>query len=355
MSRSHAFVVYLLLVTASTAAVSAQPTYTMTQIGRVPINGVGLTLIDDINDKGELTGGIQGVEFIHPFIWRSGEMTQLGNQSGQSPFAVLNDRLHVATHLFNPALGAEEAVLWRRGQISPLGSPSVVFAFTPVEINNRGIILGFVFDQVSFTFNTYLRDRSGAFELLDALPGASSMIPFDLNERGVAVGFSESIVGDRIVVQGVIWHDGAVERLRMPPGTELDFPRAINNCGQIAGEARINGATTGFVWDEGELTMLPGVDPAQDIFTAATDINNRGWIVGVSFSVDRQVAALWRDGVAYDLNTLISPDDPLKPFVTLSSAILINDRGFIVAGGIDSRRVGGEGSSFYLLRPARRK
>jgi uncharacterized membrane protein len=357
MSHSHAFLACLLLLATSTAAVSAETTYTLTRIGPVPINGIGLTFIDDINDKGELSGGIQGVEFIHPFIWRSGEMTQLGNQAGQSPFAVLNDRSHVATHLLDPESGFVEAFLWRRGEFSPLGvPPGAAPPFTPVAINNRGIILGSTSTNVpQFTSEAYLRDRSGTFELLDALPGSLSTSPTDLNERGVAVGISQSIVNNRSLVQSVIWRDGAVEPLNMLPGTGFNVARAINDRGEVTGEALINGVINAFVWHEGEVRTLPMLDPAQDLFTSAFDINKRGWVAGTAGSLDRQVAVLWRDGVAYDLNTLISPDDPLEPFVTLFSAVLINNRGWIVVNGIDSRLGPEEGSSPYLLIPTRRK
>ncbi len=50
-------------------------------------------------------------------------------------------------------------------------------------------------------------------------------------------------------------------------------------------------------------------------------------------------AFLWRnDGTKIqDLNKLIDPTDPLKPYVTLTSGDFINDSGDIVAEGTDSR------------------
>jgi hypothetical protein len=48
-----------------------------------------------------------------------------------------------------------------------------------------------------------------------------------------------------------------------------------------------------------------------------------------------------------DVNELIDPADPLKPYVTLTRGDFINDRGDILAYGNDSRT--GE-SGFYLLQ-----
>jgi hypothetical protein len=48
-----------------------------------------------------------------------------------------------------------------------------------------------------------------------------------------------------------------------------------------------------------------------------------------------------------DLNTLVDPTDALAPYVTLQEATAINDSGWIVANGVDSRG----GNFAYLLTP----
>jgi hypothetical protein len=47
--------------------------------------------------------------------------------------------------------------------------------------------------------------------------------------------------------------------------------------------------------------------------------------------------AFFYNGLMNDLNTLISATDPLKPYVTLTSGVGINDNLLIVANGVDSR------------------
>ena len=59
-------------------------------------------------------------------------------------------------------------------------------------------------------------------------------------------------------------------------------------------------------------------------------------------------AFLWIDGSLHDLNDLVDPADPLKPFVTLRSAGDINDRGQILADGSDNRSTG---RRVYILTP----
>jgi hypothetical protein len=53
-------------------------------------------------------------------------------------------------------------------------------------------------------------------------------------------------------------------------------------------------------------------------------------------------------GTTSNLNTLIIATDPNRPFVTLTSAIAINDKGWILANGLDSRT---SVTGAYLLTP----
>jgi hypothetical protein len=61
----------------------------------------------------------------------------------------------------------------------------------------------------------------------------------------------------------------------------------------------------------------------------------------------RQEATLWLGTHVVELDRLVRADDPLKPFVHLTSAESINDRGDIVASGVDSRAP--EARTVYFL------
>jgi hypothetical protein len=96
---------------------------------------------------------------------------------------------------------------------------------------------------------------------------------------------------------------------------------------------------------------LPGIRP-DDISSTAGSINNRGQIVGTTIESTSSsgVATLWQNNTAFDLNALVRDDDPLKPYVILQSTSFINNRGEILAGGVDSRGSPFEGAA-YLLTP----
>jgi probable HAF family extracellular repeat protein len=81
-------------------------------------------------------------------------------------------------------------------------------------------------------------------------------------------------------------------------------------------------------------------------------INATGQIVGSSdYSGGTATHAFFYNGVITDLNALIGPTDPLQSFVTLTSAVGINDSFLILANGVDSRS-GGLQHAYLLQGPA---
>ena len=120
---------------------------------------------------------------------------------------------------------------------------------------------------------------------------------------------------------------------------------AINAAGQVTGDLDVisigvNGDTIigsyAFLYSNGttsNLGTLPGGN-----YSVGNAINSTGQVVGSSTSTGNSNShAIFYNGVMTDLNSLISSADPLKPYVTLTSAVGINDSLLILANGLDSR------------------
>ena len=83
-----------------------------------------------------------------------------------------------------------------------------------------------------------------------------------------------------------------------------------------------------------------------DAYSSAITISNDGLVLGVSVSASFSPrAALWRDGKAIDLNTLVPADSALY----LESACSINEKGEII--GFASPKNNPSESHAYLARP----
>jgi hypothetical protein len=140
----------------------------------------------------------------------------------------------------------------------------------------------------------------------------------------------------------------------LPIAPQESTAGGINNRHQVIGGFMSEAGWQAFTWKRGLFSELPALHENQAASVAA-DINDSGLIVGyvqVQLPEAAIFPTLWDGTLAFDLNTLIVQSDPLKPFVTLHVAQLINNRSQIVARGTDSRVP--NQSRTFLLNPVKR-
>jgi probable HAF family extracellular repeat protein len=316
----------VLLLCAAGAAAAPAVSYRITQIDADPPGTLPI-FVTDLNDKGVVVGlsDANNPDVRHAFLWRDGKYIDLNARidgAVVSEASGVNNRSEVIGQYFD-AQGTERSFLLRKGKFIPIDC----FA---EDINNRGRIAGegCIWDRGEVTI----------------LP------PFgvrQINDRDVVVG-TGSFAPNRL--RAVIWQEGQLIDLGVPPGFFDSRGRGINNRGQVIGTVEGGLPTSGFLWEDGVMTLLPGL--TAETIGVPFSINDVGEIVGNSDLPlgGRAAATLWDDdGQIFDLNKLIRRDDPLRPFVRFSHALLINNRGQIVAIGFDSRDPTRTG--MYLLSP----
>jgi probable HAF family extracellular repeat protein len=162
--------------------------------------------------------------------------------------------------------------------------------------------------------------------------GMTNLTPFG---SGVAYGINDSgqIVGDS-ASSAFLYSNGVMTYLT-PPGTDLSTAAAINNSGQIAGQAGVPGVA--FLYSDGAFTPLSLPAP-YNYESRATGINASGQVIGDSEDISSSPRAfLYSGGKMTDLGTLGN--------WAASMATGINDSGQVV--GVVYTPSGGSSAFIY--------
>jgi probable HAF family extracellular repeat protein len=153
-----------------------------------------------------------------------------------------------------------------------------------------------------------------------------------LGQRWSCAAFFPSSTGHRCL--GFAWQNGVMHPLPTLGGNN-GYAAGANNLGQIVGwaETAVHDPTCiapqvlqfqAVIWEprRGQIRQLPPLEGDPD--SAATAINNRGQVVGISGTCYKAVGALsakaflWQRGVMKDLNTLVRKAPPFCSMPTTS-------------------------------------
>jgi uncharacterized membrane protein len=335
-----------------------QTSYRLTFIGtaaRDQFGGISLT-IHDLNNKGQVVGTRlpEGASSAEAFIWSGGEFETIANPfpGGASSSAMgVNDRSEVVLRAQDQQ-GQSHFLLWQQGAFTELDfdNEPTLHISAVLDLNNRRQVLAFA-QNAQFENFDVVWQRHRLMRLQEPSNGANAIASV-INNRGDVGG----VISAETFIPAV-WRDGVLSPLPLPADASAGFLEDLNDLGVVAGTLNFPGSfnTAGAVWSRTQtirLAPLTGKESSQ-----AQAINDHGIVAGQSYSdfimQSDQLATIWRDARPVDLNTVIAAGDPLRPFVELRRAFLINDRGQILVEGRDSRQTNPDDESFYLLTPER--
>jgi probable HAF family extracellular repeat protein len=339
----------LLLCAWSLPALAAQG-YRVVPITENGTTGIG---VNDLNSRGEVVGTRSVAGTTRAFRWRAGRFTDLHDvidpASSLTEGRGINDRSAVvAADWMN---GQYHGVLIRGSHVSPISVVAGETRVYPLDINNRGQILAE--SAGGAQSGDFLIDGDNVQSLGGPPDQPDSMNAIALNDRGAVLGNSWGIEGSH----AALWQDGVTLDLGVVAGSASSFGYDVNNHNHVVGVADVYGASQAMHWRDGTMSLLPQLAPSpiagsQEIASSAESLNDWGMIVGGTVfedpetQVDWNTATLWWGDQVVELDGLIRADDPLKPFVHLTDALEINNRGDIVAAGSDSRA---PGRTIYFL------
>jgi probable HAF family extracellular repeat protein len=329
---------------------------------------------DDIAGTSKLSGQSGGG---HAFLYlrECGCMQDLALASRELSHAWAVDDHDLVAMDSDPAPGEPygPAVLWTDGGRVELPStdPTVNEYGTAYAINTRGIVVGSAWSTAGSAHATLWTPHAGKYIATDmGTFGGSFSRALSVNDRADAVGTADTgQTGNNCQPDAAggsrdhafLYSHGALQDLgTLSPVMDDSDANGINNADDVVGSSAVGGCTNNplglthaFLWRKGVMQDL-GTLAGGDYQSSAEAINDGGnggdgggngnsgdhaQIVGYSEINAQHVrhAFLDIDGKMLDLNFLIDPNDPLRPYVTLWDATAINCAGDIAAWGWDSR------------------
>jgi probable HAF family extracellular repeat protein len=280
--------------------------------------GGNQSVANAINDRGQVAGGA---------------LNAISDPFANGPLPCNGCGTFAQTFLFVPAATETHAFLWRGGEIQDLGTLGGPDS-TAVVVNDRGQVAG-------QSFINSLPNSSGVptvdpffwenGKMLDigSLGGSYGFSNW-LNSRDQVVGVS-NLAGDQ-AHHAFLWSkkQGLLDLGTLSGYSFASTANWINDAGEIVGESDSPTGSRAFFWENGVMTNLGTV--AGDACSVANSINSQGQIVGFGaadcFNEDHAFLSEG-GGPIIDLQSLIPPGSAL----TLIDAIFINDRGEIAARG----------------------
>jgi probable HAF family extracellular repeat protein len=318
----------ILLLAAPTVGRAGPIYYTIIDLGVLP--GGGQSWANSVNDQGVAAG----VSTNGPVRWVNGVVQSLGTLPG-GPFGGGAYDINAAGQIVGVASNERSqgrAIIWDAVTgMRDLGTLPGDTASYAHGINNLGWVIGTSSDGrgvgSGFVWDTTAMRR------LNPLPNGLNSSAWAINDTGVIAGTSDQ--------QAVVWNGGVPVPLPfLQAGDIYSGAHDINSSGLVVGYSDATGTSEdAVVWSGGAvvgLGYLPG-----DFRSAAWGVNDAGWVVGESQTLQTRRAFVWDGTEMHDLNTLIAGPNP---FTSLGDARAISNSGHIVGYG----EVGGVTHAFLL-------
>jgi probable HAF family extracellular repeat protein len=327
----------LALSVALVSSAQASPIYSLTDLGTL---GGQFSVATAINDAGQVVGVSQtgnGEAHATLFNTSGGANRDLGTLGGHASDATAINNAGQVVGAADTAAGKERATLFNTSgganrDLGTLGGGTS----EATSISDAGQIVGAADTATGQRHATLFNTGSGTNRDLGTLGGNAS-IATSINNAGEIVGSADTAAGRPHAT--LFTTTGGANRDLGTLGGEFSIADSINGKGQAVGIAQVAGGgghAALFSTSGGANHKLDTLGSTLENFARATAINDVGQIVGggaTGRTLSENFAFLFQSGSFFDLNDLIDSADPLFGNVLLVTATDINNRGQIVGYG----------------------
>jgi probable HAF family extracellular repeat protein len=289
-----------------------------------------------INNKGQVVGygHITNRGYRHAFLWENGKMKDLDPLFSDDSYAkAINKKGQVVGWLYTSGcyVFRNRAFLWENGKMRGLDFLNDNLGYASA-INDKGQIVGSL--KIDSVYSQAFLGTNGKMTKLGTLSDGYISAGSDINNKGQVVGWSASWSNGRNYTRAFLWENGKMTDLGTFGGRD-SYANAINNRGQVVGHARITTEISNTHAALRTNDTIRDLDILNPECEAAKDINNRGQVAENMYrrfppvSAKYSHAFLWVNGIMRDLNSLISANSGWE----LTEATDINNKGQIVGYG----------------------
>lgn len=255
----------------------------MRDLGTLPGGSGGGSFAADINDAGWVVGASDaGTTRMRAFLYDGAAMRDLGTLPGADGSQA--NGINAAGHVVGES--GSRAFLFENGMMRDLGTLPGGDSGSASAINDRGQVAGRstsdeVYEDEFFTVKVSraVTWESGTIKNLGTLPEQPQSEAMGINNLGQIVGATHWVGGADFPLPFL--HDTATGETRQLGDTDDSGGEAIaiNDAGLVVGSADFGA----FLYEDGTMLDLNGLIAADSgwMLEVATDINERGWIVGV--------------------------------------------------------------------------
>ena len=222
-----------------------------------------------VNDRGQVVGYWDDASGnIHGYLYSNGVYTSLDYPGAASTEAVGINNSGIISGWYVTTDDVPQGFTYSEGTFTSFTYPGSSRT-NAKGINNHGDVVGFYGTTYSFV------DSDGAFTSF-GYPGAEITYAYGINDTGQIAGYYLPGSGSPIA----FFYDGqsTFTSIQYPDSTET-FAYGINNSNVVVGQSADSGTLLGFLWQNGQFTVIGPPDSHPLPF----GINNNGQIVGIYF------------------------------------------------------------------------